>query len=253
MQLRLTRCSPVIITISHFPEHCNPRRPHHLLSEYAQQLSLYIPPSLLALVIPLLASSPWVRAQRKNLHTLRWCCLLWTRDSDAVSVCVGGISQHSCARRGWLLTAWICSSGWSGGRSLLPGCVSCLQRPLLTRIYTSLIIAFSQPPCALVIVDVLWRHISNYVFFYGAYDAAYQKSQSAVFMLPRKGVPSAVVRTVRRWSYDPPEQFQLITCLLVIITCRWAWKLALPLQQMQTEVTEKQSLTCLDSRHSPCR
>jgi len=34
------------------------------------------------------------------------------------------------------------------------------------------------------------------VFFYGA---AYQKSQSAVFMLPDEGVPSAVVWTVRRW------------------------------------------------------
>jgi len=33
------------------------------------------------------------------------------------------------------------------------------------------------------------------VFFYGA---AYQKSQSAVFMLPEKGVPSDVVGTVRR-------------------------------------------------------
>jgi len=32
------------------------------------------------------------------------------------------------------------------------------------------------------------------MFFYGA---AYQKSQSAVFMLPEKGVPSAVVGTVR--------------------------------------------------------
>ena len=31
------------------------------------------------------------------------------------------------------------------------------------------------------------------MFFYGA---AYQKSQSAVFMLPEKGVPSAVVGTV---------------------------------------------------------
>jgi len=31
------------------------------------------------------------------------------------------------------------------------------------------------------------------VFFYGA---AYQKSQSAVFVLPEKGVPSAVVGTV---------------------------------------------------------
>jgi len=33
------------------------------------------------------------------------------------------------------------------------------------------------------------------VFFYGA---AYQKSQSAVFMPPKKGVPSAVVGTLRR-------------------------------------------------------
>ena len=31
------------------------------------------------------------------------------------------------------------------------------------------------------------------MFFYGA---AYQKSHSAVFMLPQKDVPSAVVRTV---------------------------------------------------------
>jgi len=38
------------------------------------------------------------------------------------------------------------------------------------------------------------------VFFYGA---AYQKSQSAVFLLPKKGVPSAVVGTigdVRDWK-----------------------------------------------------
>ena len=33
------------------------------------------------------------------------------------------------------------------------------------------------------------------MFFCGA---AYQKSQSAVFTLPEKGVPSAVVGTVRR-------------------------------------------------------
>jgi len=33
------------------------------------------------------------------------------------------------------------------------------------------------------------------VFFYGA---AYQKSQSTMFMLPEKGVASAVVGTVRR-------------------------------------------------------
>ena len=37
--------------------------------------------------------------------------------------------------------------------------------------------------------------VSKCFFFYGA---AYQKSQTAVFMLPEKGVPSAVVRTVRR-------------------------------------------------------
>jgi len=37
------------------------------------------------------------------------------------------------------------------------------------------------------------------VFFYGA---AYKKSQSAVFMLPEKGAPSAVVWTVRRWYLD---------------------------------------------------
>jgi len=36
---------------------------------------------------------------------------------------------------------------------------------------------------------------SKSVFFYGA---AYQKSQSAVFMLPEKDVPSAVVGTIRR-------------------------------------------------------
>ena len=34
------------------------------------------------------------------------------------------------------------------------------------------------------------------------YGAAYQKSQSAVFMLPEKGVPSAVVGTVRTWYQD---------------------------------------------------
>jgi len=37
------------------------------------------------------------------------------------------------------------------------------------------------------------------VLFQGA---AYQKSQSAVFMLPENGVPSAVVWTVRRWCLD---------------------------------------------------
>ena len=37
------------------------------------------------------------------------------------------------------------------------------------------------------------------MFFCGA---AYLKSQSAVFMLPEKGVPSAVSGTVRRWCQD---------------------------------------------------
>jgi len=37
--------------------------------------------------------------------------------------------------------------------------------------------------------------VSKCFFFYGA---AYQKSQTAVFMLPEKGIPSAVVGTVRR-------------------------------------------------------
>ena len=37
------------------------------------------------------------------------------------------------------------------------------------------------------------------MFFYGA---AYQKSHSALFMLPEKGVPSAVAGTVCRWCQD---------------------------------------------------
>ena len=43
------------------------------------------------------------------------------------------------------------------------------------------------------------QHVSKEVFFYGA-TAAYQKSQSAVFMLPEKSVPSAVIGTVHRLS-----------------------------------------------------
>jgi len=54
------------------------------------------------------------------------------------------------------------------------------------------------------------------MFFYGA---AYQKSQSAVFVLPEKGVPSAVVRTVRS-SFSLAEMLHLT--LQCFDTVGWA-------------------------------
>ena len=52
--------------------------------------------------------------------------------------------------------------------------------------------------CMLCVIN--WSvELGKWVFFYGV---AYQKSRSAVFMFPEKGVPSAVVGTVHRWCRD---------------------------------------------------
>jgi len=50
------------------------------------------------------------------------------------------------------------------------------------------------------------------VFFYGA---AYQKSQSAVFMLPEKGVPKAAVGAVRFFTH----LISSLTYLLIVVRC----------------------------------
>ena len=53
--------------------------------------------------------------------------------------------------------------------------------------------------------------------------SAYQQSQSAVFMVPKKGVPSAVVWTVRRWCLDcaaGPEESSTIEVQRLQTFCR---------------------------------
>jgi len=45
-----------------------------------------------------------------------------------------------------------------------------------------------------------WKYVSRPKCFSMALP--YQKSRSAVFMLPEKGVPSAVIATVHRWCWD---------------------------------------------------